>query len=63
MENLRRELPELTKKNMERLDNIDLRRIDTKILLDYAGQTSEFLKKGDIKSDFRKGLFRSDFLK
>ena len=63
MENIKRILPEMAKKATVQHDDVDLRKLDTKVILDYADSTSDYLKHGKISPDIRKGLFKSDFLK
>ena len=58
MEKIRKELPELARKNILREDTLDLRKLDTKILLDYADKTSDFLKTAKIEPKNRFSEFK-----
>jgi hypothetical protein len=50
MENIKRELPVLAKNNLQKELKLNLRELDTKVLLNYADDMSKYLKSVDLKS-------------
>jgi hypothetical protein len=48
MENIKPELPELSRKFLNKDNQLDLKKLDTKIILNHASELSSYLRTVDL---------------